>query len=238
MDGIEIQLGISDAPSHGFGMVAMVVRVVMMVRVMVMAHVAAAATSRRARAHIKVVFPFTLRHHAMMEMLVAFPLVGPTAGVAKVVQVAARGEIEGGNIDFQPVTSTPIPGRSRLRLVKEGFPRRASHWLGAFVDGPNPFADELDELAVTSPGAKQGQEQRHKPDKEAAPVLASETLEKERSRCCSRREWTGTAAGVGADAGGGPHAAGAVTDQRRKLLHFVVASALFRRGVINCNWIS
>lgn len=118
--------------------------------------------------------------------------------------------------------------------MKEGFSCRASHWLGAFVDCPNPFADKLDELAVTSPGAKQGQEQCHKPDKEAAPVLAPEALKKERPRCCSRRGWIGAAAGVGADAGGRPHAAGAVTDERRKLLRFVVASALCEgRVVIN-----
>lgn len=228
MHGIEIQFGISDAPSHGFGVVVVVAVVV---RVMRMAHVAAAAaaTGRRGRAHVKVMFPFTLRHHALMEMLVAFPLVGPTAGVAEVMQVAARGEIEGGNIDFQPMTSTSIPGRSRLRLVKEGFSRRASHWFGAFVDGPNPFADELDELAVASPGAKQCQKQCHKPDKEAAPVFASEALKKKRSGCRNRRGWTGAAARADADAGGGPYAAGAVTDQRGKLLlHFVVciASAL------------
>lgn len=77
----------------------------------------ATATASTAAAAVGVMLALTLGQHAGFKRLIALLLPAPALTIAKVVEVAAGGEIGGAQVDLQAVCPAPVVSRL-LGIVK------------------------------------------------------------------------------------------------------------------------
>jgi hypothetical protein len=118
-----IQLGRTHASLQFLTLVLLVLLLVLLLvsspvllkRVVVAA--TANATASTAAAAVGVMLPVTLRQHASFKKIVALLLPAPALTIAKVVEVAAGGEIGGAQVDLQAVSPAPVVSRL-LGIVK------------------------------------------------------------------------------------------------------------------------